>query len=121
MDLQIQGRRALVLGASRGLGAAIARTLAAEGVHVLAAGRTAERLQAVVSEIQAAGGSAEAFPLDLADEAGLGAALDRLAGPDGAPSIDILVNNSGGPPPARFRPSRPTSGASSSRAWSTRC
>lgn len=98
MDLGIQGRRALVLGASRGLGEAIARTLAAEGADVVACGRDPDRLAGVVGAIRAAGGAASALRLDLADPAGLAQALDGIARPDGTYDIDILVNNSGGPP-----------------------
>jgi 3-oxoacyl-[acyl-carrier protein] reductase len=99
MDLGLSGTRALVLGASRGLGAAICDVLAEEGVEVIAAGRSAERLDARVSALQARGAAASALVLDLADPASLAAALDRLPTVDGQPAIDILVNNGGGPPP----------------------
>lgn len=95
MDLGIKGRRALVLGASRGLGNAVARTLAAEGASVILAGRNTEALAAAVAAIEAEGGTASALKLDLADRASLDAALAEL----GDTPIDILVNNSGGPPP----------------------
>lgn len=94
MDLGLEGRTALVLGSSRGLGEAIARTLAAEGARVIITGRDAARVAAVAADIRSAGGAADELVLDLADREGLTAALDTLAGP-----IDILVNNSGGPPP----------------------
>lgn len=99
MDLGLQDRTALVLGSTRGLGEAIARTLAAEGATVIVAGRDEARLAAVAGEIRAGGGKAQALRLDLADRDGLAAALDPLIGPDGLGRIDILVNNGGGPPP----------------------
>jgi len=90
---RLEGKVALVTGASRGIGEAIARRLASEGAAVLAAARTAEALDRVVGEIGAAGGKASALPLDLADEvsiaAGAKAALDRHG------QVDILVNNAG--------------------------
>lgn len=95
MDLGLKGRRALVLGASRGLGRAIAATLAAEGASVVLAGRNTEALAHAAAEIAATGGEATPLLLDLADRAGLDAALARL----GDTPIDILVNNGGGPPP----------------------
>ncbi|GAB4067868.1 SDR family oxidoreductase [Ancylobacter sonchi] len=94
MDLGLRGRTALVLGSSRGLGEAIARTLAAEGARVIVCGRDAGRVAGVAGDIRAAGGDAGELVLDLADGAGLAAALDTLTVP-----VDILVNNSGGPPP----------------------
>ena len=69
------GRIALVTGASRGIGAAIAERLAAEGAHVVLTARTAKDLEAVEDRIFAAGGSATIAPLDLT-EAG---SIDRLA------------------------------------------
>lgn len=110
MDLGFNDRTALVLGASRGLGLAIARTLAAEGASVILAGRDGSRLSAAVEGIVAQGGKARALRLDLADRPALEAALDGLVA-DGT-VIDILVNNGGGPPPG------PVSAVAAS-AWST--
>ncbi|QJP14975.1 SDR family oxidoreductase [Starkeya sp. ORNL1] len=95
MDLGIKGRTALVLGSSRGLGLAIAQTLAAEGASVILAGRNVAALEEAAAGIRAAGGTASVQLLDLADRASVLAALDVL---EGQP-IDMLVNNSGGPPP----------------------
>lgn len=94
MDLGLAGHTALVLGSSRGLGEAIARTLAAEGARVIVSGRDAARVARVAAEIRAMGGDAGECVLDLGDGAGLSAALDGLD-----ERVDILVNNGGGPPP----------------------
>lgn len=86
-------RRALVTGGSGGIGAAICRALAADGVEVIVhAHRGLERARALAAELQAAGGRAQAVAFDLADDAAVGAAVDALleAGP-----IQIVVNNAG--------------------------
>ena len=86
-------RRALVTGASGGIGAAIARRLGADGHHVLIhANRNPERAAAVQADIQAAGGSAEVVCFDLTDAAATATAVNALleAGP-----VSILVNNAG--------------------------
>lgn len=89
----LQGRRALVTGASRGIGAAIARTLAAAGAEVLVSARSAPLLQDLVEEIRSDGGQAIAFGCDVADidqVQALAAHATQLLG-----GIDILVNNAG--------------------------
>lgn len=86
-------KRALVTGGSGGIGAAICRRLAADGHHVIVHGnRSLDKAEAVVTAIQAAGGSAEAVAFDVTDRAATAAALETLlaAGP-----IQILVNNAG--------------------------
>jgi 3-oxoacyl-[acyl-carrier protein] reductase len=93
MDLGIDGRTALVLGATSGLGAAIADGLAAEGAHVVVVGRDEQR----VAERAAALPSAVGVVADLTDEdapARIAAAAREAFGP-----VDILVLNGGGPPP----------------------
>lgn len=75
-DTPLDGRIALVTGASRGLGYALAHAFGAAGAHVVAVARTVGGLEALDEEIQAAGGSATLVPLDLTDDTG----LERLAG-----------------------------------------
>jgi 3-oxoacyl-[acyl-carrier protein] reductase len=94
MDLRLQGRRALVTGSSSGIGAGIAKVLAAEGVTVVVHGRDAERLAAVAADVGAGGATVASALGDLATDEGAdavaGAALEAFGG------IDILVNNAGG-------------------------
>ncbi len=86
-------KRALVTGGSGGIGAAICRRLAADGYHVIVhANRGSARAAAVVADIVAAGGSAEAVTFDITERAATAATLDQLLE---AGSIQILVNNAG--------------------------
>jgi 3-oxoacyl-[acyl-carrier protein] reductase len=97
MNLGLEGRRAIVCASSRGLGRACARSLAAEGVDVVINGRDAERVTATVEEIRRESGvRVTALVADLCTEEGRAALLAAC------PEPDILVNNNGGPPPARF-------------------
>jgi 3-oxoacyl-[acyl-carrier protein] reductase len=95
MDLGIAGKRALVLGASQGLGAASAAALAAEGVAVTLLARSADKLQARVAEITDKGGKAAPLVADL----GKAAALQPLFAD--SQGYDILVLNSPPPPPVK--------------------
>ncbi len=91
MDLGIEGRAALVTGASKGLGFGVAQTLAAEGARVAISSRSQERIERAAHTI-----GARAYVHDGADvdgAAGLIARVERDLG-----SLDILVTNSGGPP-----------------------
>ena len=63
----LEGKLALVTGASRGLGYSVAKSLAARGAHVVAVARTSGALEELDDEIQAAGGSATLVPLDIKD------------------------------------------------------
>ncbi len=91
--MSLQGQVALVTGASRGVGRAIARRLAREGVKVGLCGRTAGDLQAVAAEIAAEGGRALACPGDVRDHAQVDACVSRVQEVLGVPGI--LVNNAG--------------------------
>lgn len=86
-------RVAFVTGASRGIGAAIAKRLAQDGLHVVAVARALDKLQAVVAEIKAAGGSAEEMVCDIADSKALTAAIEKVTDTHG--HLDVLVNNAG--------------------------
>lgn len=86
-------RVALVTGGSRGIGAAICRQLARDGLHAVAVARGADKLQQVVGEIEAAGGSAEAVTCDIADSAALTACIEATIDKHG--HLDVLVNNAG--------------------------
>jgi len=89
----LKGRVALVTGASQGIGRACALALAEAGATVAAAARNRDNLQAVVDEVTRAGGTAEAFPMDVASDEQIKAAsksaLDKFG------KVDILVNNAG--------------------------
>jgi NAD(P)-dependent dehydrogenase (short-subunit alcohol dehydrogenase family) len=85
----LTGKRALVTGASAGLGAHFARTLARAGAEVLLAARRKEALAAVADRIMGEGGRCRTIRLDVADPASIAGAEEQLAG------IDILVNNAG--------------------------
>ncbi|MEM8574132.1 MAG: SDR family NAD(P)-dependent oxidoreductase [Pseudomonadota bacterium] len=90
---RFKDRIALITGASRGIGRATAKLLAAEGAHVLLIGRNQKTLEAVDDEITSSGGHATLIPLDLAD----GAAIDPL-GPslyERFGRLDIFVGNAG--------------------------
>jgi NAD(P)-dependent dehydrogenase (short-subunit alcohol dehydrogenase family) len=91
---RLAGKRALVTGGSRGIGAAIARRLAAEGADVaLTYERAADKAGAVVREIEALGRKGFAFAADSADPAAVTRAVDEAAKALGG--LDILVNNAG--------------------------
>ena len=89
----LAGRVALVTGATSGLGRRFAHTLARAGAAVALAGRRVERLEAEAAAIERAGGRALALPLDVADAAAVGPALDRAEAALGP--LQILVNNAG--------------------------
>ena len=92
-DGRLAGRIALITGASRGIGAAVARLLAAEGAHIVALARTVGGLEELDDAIKAAGGTATLVPQDLTDFD----ALDRLGGAlhERYGKLDILIGNAG--------------------------
>ena len=101
MDLQLKGKTALVLAASKGLGKACAAALAAEGANVVIGARDRKTLDAAAREIGAStGGNVLGIPVDVmkADEAEniLNATVREFG------RLDILVNNAGGPPFGKF-------------------
>lgn len=98
MDLQLQGKVALVLGAGGGLGGAIARALAREGVFVAGMDVDQAALAATVKSIQSQGGAGCSVVCDLSDLAGIQLQIEKINSDIG--HIDILVNNTGGPPPS---------------------
>jgi 3-oxoacyl-[acyl-carrier protein] reductase len=90
---RLDGKTALVTGASQGIGEAVARRLAQQGARVVLAARNADKLEALAEEIRAAGGEALPWQLDLARAEEIPGRLEALPAPfDG---IDILVNNAG--------------------------
>ncbi len=95
MDLGINGKRALVLGGSKGLGRGIAEALAAEGAVVALTGRDQAKAAQSAAQI---GDSVRGLALDLANPDAIDPFLERLASDFG--QIDILVLNGGGPPPS---------------------
>lgn len=90
---KVQGKIALITGASSGIGLTVAKKLAAAGAHVLLVFRTEETLKEVQAEIQAEGGQADIFPCDLNDMD----AIDRVSKQiiASVDHIDILINNAG--------------------------
>jgi short-subunit dehydrogenase len=88
-----KGKVAVITGASSGIGEATARKLAGKGLKVALVARREERLQKIVSEIEASGGQALAVPADLADESGRQQAVEAILCVYGSP--DVLVNNAG--------------------------
>src|SRR5208282_823665 len=91
--MKLDGRVALVTGASQGIGHACALALAREGASVAAAARNRQKLDELVTEITAAGGKAAAFVIDVADEEQVKSAFKSALAQFG--KIDILVNNAG--------------------------
>jgi 3-oxoacyl-[acyl-carrier protein] reductase len=98
MDLGIKGRRAVVCGASAGLGHGVALALAEDGVEVVMSARGEAGLREAADRIRAAtGATVTAVVADSTTEEGRAALLEAC------PEPDILINNAGGPPPGNFR------------------
>jgi len=90
---QLENQIAVVTGAGRGIGRAIALKFAAEGADVVCVSRTAENSEKVVGEVRALGRKAWAHALDVADSASVSAAAEKILAEAGR--VDILVNNAG--------------------------
>ena len=88
---ELNGRVGVITGASTGIGAAVARALAAAGMRVVLGARRRERLAAVCDDIRAAGGTAEILVTDMRDEAQVEALISGAVERFG--QIDALVNN----------------------------
>jgi 3-oxoacyl-[acyl-carrier protein] reductase len=89
----LNGRTALVTGASQGIGRACALELARRGAHVALAARNTDKLAAVAAEIEAAGGTAKVFALDVSSEESIKEGAKAVIAAFG--KVDILVNNAG--------------------------
>jgi 3-oxoacyl-[acyl-carrier protein] reductase len=90
---RLDGRTALVTGASQGIGEAIARSLAAQGARVVLAARSEDKLAALAAELESGGARAHVLRLDLADAAAIPERVKSL--PAEWAEIEILVNNAG--------------------------
>jgi 3-oxoacyl-[acyl-carrier protein] reductase len=93
MDLELQGKIAIVTGAARGIGAATAQRLCAEGMRVALADRDLAGAETLAAALRADGHQALAFAADVADEASVKALVDAVAAAWG--SVHVLVNNAG--------------------------
>src|ERR1700722_18866083 len=93
--MRLDGKTALVTGATSNIGRAIAEAFAAEGAHVAVSGRSAERGQEVIDEIRARGGRADFVQADLDGSAAVARKLAREATRVLGGRIDVLVNSAG--------------------------
>ena len=89
----MEKRVAIVTGGSRGIGEAIVRRLAKDGLHVVAIARNADKLNSVVDAVKSEGGSAESLLVDVADSKALNDAIEQVG--DKLGRIDVVVNNAG--------------------------
>ena len=100
METSLEGKVAVISGASQGLGRAVAQTLATAGAHSILIARRAEPLNEAAEAISAAGGAASVHACDVADSAQV---LDTAAAIEAAcGKVDILINNAGIPAPRAF-------------------
>ena len=99
-QFMLTDRVAIVTGAGRGIGAAVARTFAAAGADVVIASRTKDQLDEVAADVRAAGRRAVVVPCDVSETANLEELVDRAMAELGR--IDVVVNNAGGTSPRPF-------------------
>lgn len=109
MDLQLDGKVALVTGSSRGIGEAVAKGLAREGATIIVHGRDPQQTQRVVRDVAAEGGQAHGVTADLTVDEEVHGMLERACAAAG--HVDIIVNNAGGSGSAKDW------GDTSSAAW----
>ncbi|MEO1091889.1 MAG: SDR family NAD(P)-dependent oxidoreductase [Pseudomonadota bacterium] len=95
-SFRLDGKRALITGAGRGIGRATAMTFAAAGAELVLASRTKAELDEVAAAIRVSGGRADTLALDVTDVPGTQTAIAALA------TVDVLVNNAGTARPATF-------------------
>ncbi|HEY6538081.1 MAG TPA: SDR family oxidoreductase [Candidatus Dormibacteraeota bacterium] len=100
MDLQLRGRRAIVTGGSKGLGAAIARELVQEGAAVAICARNAEELEATAAELRKLGGPVTALVADVTKADQVAGFIDQAVAELGG--LEVLVNNAGRAHPGNF-------------------
>lgn len=112
-SFRLDGRIALITGASSGIGATLARGFADAGAAVILAARRLERLQALADELQSRGAKAWAIALDVAEPSHFGAVFDEIQNKWGL--VDVLVNNAGVAYPAKFLKTSPDNLAATMR------
>ena len=106
MELSLVGQRAVVCGATQGIGRAVAQELATLGASVLVVARNSEKLEKVLSELPSSGDQAHSsYTVDMSDTAAMGTFSEVLR-KDPRPAT-ILVNNTGGPPPGLAHEAEP--------------
>lgn len=93
MKIDLSGRTAIVIGASGGLGVAMAHSLSEAGAALALVGRNTEKLDSLVAEVRSSGGTAESFAADVTDEADVDKLREAIAARFGAPQI--LINSAG--------------------------